>query len=411
MPLLILRAETPCVPLFLPHNAAMRKRSAIFFGICLLVGLLCGINIGHGEERIWLQAEINGKPVRLLFDTGSSVSMLTESAANRLGLKVHMPINGLEEIGAPETIIIGISEKCSLLLGTNLTQDVFTVIRFPKQPGFDGFVGWQGMKNSIIFIEPSLNRMTILKALPKDISTWIKFPISAKQEVLALEEPFKGRHKPVIMLDTGRCSGVALLASGWREWKAVHSGQPSTLTGYYTPEVGVVVKEEVWAERFSLGPLELSDVPIMEANQAEVQAAASPYYQATLGLAALHGVEIIVDGRHRVVYFRPTTTPARPYEHNRLGAVFVADGSGNKDHVASVIEGSPAYQAGIRNGDVLLEIDHVDIEKANAARGRFDEPAGTKMELTLKRGDRVFTTSVELKNILGPASSLPESTK
>ncbi|MDB6066332.1 MAG: hypothetical protein JWR26_2540 [Pedosphaera sp.] len=392
----------------------MRKRARIVLGLWLLTGLLCGIGVGRGEERIWLQSEINGKTVRLAFDTGANYSILTESAAERLGLKVHMPSDGMK-MGAPDIIAIGISEKCSLLLGTNLAQDVFAVLRFPKEVAkledFDGLVGWQRMKNSIIFMEPSLNRMTILGSLPKDAGTWIKFPISANLDILALEEPIKGRHKPVIVLDTGDSDGVSLSPNGWREWKAIHSSQQATLTRYYTPNVGVLVKEVVWADRFSIGPLELADVPLMEASPGEVQAAALPYYQATLGLAALHGMEIIIDGKHGMVYFRPTKRPAPPYKHNRLGAVFVADGSGTKDRKGSVIDGSLAYLAGVRNGDVLLQIDHIDIEKADAVRGRFDEPAGTKMELTLKRGERVFTTSVELKNIIGPAASSPESAK
>jgi hypothetical protein len=380
--------------------------------LALLFGWICVINICIAEERerIWLRSEINGKPVRLIFDTAANVSMLTESAADRLGLKVYMPRDGMK-MGDPKVVAIGTSEKCSLLLGTNLIQDVFVVLRFPKEPDCDGLVSWRRMRNSIIFIEPSLNRMSILNELPKDASTWIKFPISTRQKILTLEEPIKGRHKPVILLDTGDFCGVSLAPNGWSEWKAMHAGQPSTITQYYTPDVGLVVKEEAWAERLSLGPLELSNVPIMEANRGEVELGASPYYKATLGLAALHGMEIIIDGRNQVVYFRTTTTPAPPYKHNHLGAVFVADGSQNKDRKGSVIEGSPAYLAGIRNGDVLLEIDHVDIEKADAVRGRFEEPAGTKMDLTLKRGDLVFTTIVELKNIIGPAASLPESKK
>jgi hypothetical protein len=36
--------------------------------------------------------------------------------------------------------------------------------------------------------------------------------------------------------------------------------------------------------------------------------------------------------------------------------------------------------------------------------GRFwQEPAGTKLKLTLKRGDKEYQAVVELRNILGPS--------
>jgi hypothetical protein len=34
-----------------------------------------------------------------------------------------------------------------------------------------------------------------------------------------------------------------------------------------------------------------------------------------------------------------------------------------------------------------------------------EQPAGTKLELTLKRGDKVFTTTAVLRNILPPDAS------
>jgi hypothetical protein len=43
------------------------------------------------EERLWLDAKINGEPVRLCFDTGSDRVALLREAAQRLGLKVTDP--------------------------------------------------------------------------------------------------------------------------------------------------------------------------------------------------------------------------------------------------------------------------------------------------------------------------------
>jgi C-terminal processing protease CtpA/Prc len=75
---------------------------------------------------------------------------------------------------------------------------------------------------------------------------------------------------------------------------------------------------------------------------------------------------------------------------------------------AHVAKGSPAETAGIRNGDVLLKIDALDVTKwrtdpAVMPMSKFwQRPAGTKFSLVLKRGDKEFTVAVSLRDILGP---------
>ena len=91
-------------------------------------------------------------------------------------------------------------------------------------------------------------------------------------------------------------------------------------------------------------------------------------------------------------YLRPKKTPPLPYGHNRLGAVF-APKYPNTNNVAYVATGSPAYEAGIRNDDILLNQE---------ANGSFEQPAGTKISFTLKRGNKIFKTTAVLRNILPP---------
>jgi predicted metalloprotease with PDZ domain len=66
--------------------------------------------------------------------------------------------------------------------------------------------------------------------------------------------------------------------------------------------------------------------------------------------------------------------------------------------VAQVADGSPAYEAGVRNGDVLV---------AWLTRFKHDQdpetdPAGTRLVITLKRGSETFKTTAILRNIVAP---------
>jgi hypothetical protein len=111
---------------------------------------------------------------------------------------------------------------------------------------------------------------------------------------------------------------------------------------------------------------------------------------ATWGMAALKRLDFIVDGKQRVAYLRPQKTPPLPQQHNRLGATFVPRDAKSEDLILHVANGSPAYEAGIRNGDVLLKVGGRDVTKAEPIpenEPSIYDPAGTKLKLTVKRGD------------------------
>ena len=81
--------------------------------------------------------------------------------------------------------------------------------------------------------------------------------------------------------------------------------------------------------------------------------------------------------------------------------------------VAQVLDDSPAYEAGVRNGDLLLSIQRFDGSHwqtepdLHADREFRERPAGTKFDLTLKRGSETFKATVILRQILGPEHTKP----
>lgn len=154
----------------------------------------------------------------------------------------------------------------------------------------------------------------------------------------------------------------------------------------------MLVKQEMWASEISIGSLILKDVPVREEDTKESLAWKSDR-AATLGLFALLRLDLVVDGVNRVVYARPREEPAPAYPHNRLGAVFVPRDMESDPLLAHVAPGSPAYLAGIRDNDVLLKIDDLDVTRWRTdpqvmPLSRFwERSAGTALKLALKRGN------------------------
>ena len=168
---------------------------------------------------------------------------------------------------------------------------------------------------------------------------------------------------------------------------------------------GLMVREQALAETLSFAGLELSGVVVEQPDQWSLKRANNKLV-ATLGLAALKRLDLVVDGKHGAVYLRPKTNVPRAVNHNRLGAVFVpvnATGGELHAHVAPL---SPAAEAGVCNGDVLLTVDGNDVannrDHPETESGLYFAPAGTKHTLTVRRQQSTISMTVELRDILSP---------
>lgn len=349
------------------------------------------------EDRIWVDAKINGKPVRLIVDTGAFDSILLPEAAKALGVKVFPPLDASTK---GFSVRLGETEPFDLTILNFTGRTVFGTYDFAAagvRIGGDGVYGWKHMRTNIWGIDAAAFTVKLLDRVPEEAAGWTKLPIAA-DDTLSLEMPGEFW---TIAVDTGSPAGISLSSKQWRQWKASHTNAPVTLDYSHTPSGGLTVREEAWAKEISIGSLQLADVPIRQPNLREVAEA-----EVVFGLAALARVDCIVDGQQGWAYLRPRSTLPAPYQHSRIGAVFAPRHSRSEEMVAHVVEGGPAHEAGIRNGDILLKIGDSGVKRGrveNRALYEFwESPAGTKLELTVKRGDQRLKMQVVLRDILTP---------
>jgi hypothetical protein len=271
---------------------------------------------------------------------------------------------------------------------------------------FDGIIGWWTISPNVLRIDAVAREVTFLSKVPKQTAQWSQFPLFAitNSGSLDLQIQHSDRTNGVLCIDTGFDHGLALPAQEFRRWKEAHPQSPMTLETVFTPADGFFVTEEAWADQISVGPIILTGVPIIAAGPAGATRWGAQY-EGTLGLAALKRLDLIVDGNNGLAYLRAKTTRPLAYPHNRLGAVFVPQTQTNQA-AAWVVDGSPAYEAGVRNGDVLLQVDEVTVRGwTDDWLSRFYMPAGTKLKLTLQRDGKIFTTTATLREILQPSSN------
>ena len=352
------------------------------------------------EERLFVDAKVNGAPVRMAFDSGSESLFLFRSSAERLGLKMSMVKTFFRRHDYFGT------EKCRVEFWNISIKERVRVWTLPEflHPEEDGMIGWDAVRHKTFEIDALNHTIRFLTQVPNDASLWTRFRIESDYPILVLQAPTRSG---LIIVDTGSESGIGIPPDSWRQWKQKHPDQPVTLDSAYTPGAGIFVREQAWANDFALGPLTLTDVLVEQADPWSMNLAAKELV-ATLGLAALKRLHFVIDGKHRIAYLRPKSAPAPEYIHNRLAAVFVPRDTKSDDLIAHVVEGGPAFDAGIRNGDVLLKIGQTATanwrtDTSYVARATCSKPSGTQISLTLCRSNETFTTTATLRDIIAPA--------
>lgn len=360
----------------------------------------------ESEHRIWMDVTIHDQPVHLAFDTGAEGSVLFRSTADRLKLKLlDSPLKATSGLATNQ-----VTELCQFKLGTLLAPIQFLVVNLPARAKTqaDGVMSWNPFRNNVIVFDVT-EAVTIDDEIPPGALNWPKFKQVASSDKLAFDADGQDARQGIIYVDTGDPEGVALSHSLWQKWITAHGRQPRTLSSGYSLTSGMLIEPEVWADYISIGGLTLANVPVRECDPK--LEADFPNLAAILGLYALTRLDFVLDGENGTVYARTRGDAPRPYEHNRLGAVFDPKDDAHDELFAHVAACSPADLAGIRDGDVLLKVDDLDVTRwrSDPEFGRHDfwrAPPGTSYKLTLRREDREYETAVTLKEILGCATPI-----
>ncbi|MGI6633426.1 MAG: S41 family peptidase [Bacillota bacterium] len=79
--------------------------------------------------------------------------------------------------------------------------------------------------------------------------------------------------------------------------------------------------------------------------------------------------------------------------------------SGDYVEIAKPMKGSPAEEAGLQAGDVILKVDGKAISTSDEAASLIRGPAGTDVTITLGRGTESFDVTITRREISVPATS------
>jgi hypothetical protein len=371
-------------------------------GVVVRLFLWLGVGIcwsapAAAEERLLTEGRIKGQPVMFMLDTGASLPLLlTPPAAARLAITADVPPPAGVE-GAH--ILAGFSKPVPIGLPPAFEPETVALGILAPDPqslewDVDAVIGWPAFMGNMLLYKPG-QRTVFGTRLEVDKGGWPSFPI-LDANVLIFDA---GGERPLpVMIDTGWSGGIMLPPTLWQAWRKQNPSLRHTLITHYSPAFGLVVLEQYLAERIAIGGAVFTNVLVSEAPPSEARGNRAS--EAVLGLAAFANHALLVDTIGKKVHIRPSGGQGRRPPYNRLGATFLPG-----TMAARVAPGGPAAGVDIDDGDILLKIDGISPGEY-AARLRehnvWEQPAGTSVQLTLRRGDAEIERRAVLQDYLAP---------
>ena len=310
------------------------------------------------NNHIYLDGAVDGKPVRLMFDTGS-INVLTPTAAKRLGLvsKGKLATGG----SGDQLTDLGFARAKQVRIGAaTLASPVFAVIGLgdlPKVEGvpLDGLVGYEMFRRFGVTIDYAKKRITLSdprKFIPPSGVAALTFHLDGYHHAV-ISATLDGM--PVqLFVDTGSRGSLAMSGSFVRAHDLItkYGASPEAVTGW-----GVNGGSRGRPARF--GTLRLGDLDIDgiagDLFVGDKGGFANPDWSGNLGGGVLQRFTLAFDYANKKIYFAPNADIGKPYAFDRSGLWLLVDGDALK--VVDVAKDSAAEHAGLHMGDRISSID------------------------------------------------------
>ena len=343
------------------------------------------------NNHVYVDAKIDGAPVRLMFDTGST-GFLDTGAVSRLGLTAAgaLPAQGAGakiERGGLVTVahldLGGITFR-DQVLGT-LDESGFAAVE--GRP-VDGVLGYEIAKRLVVDLDYGARRLTLsepasFRPATGAVAVPVKFFLQLP-EIRAKVDGIEGE----FVVDTGSRASLLLLKP-FVERNGLQRRYGAHREGLLGWSIGGPVRGLL----ARAGTLEIGGVTVN--RPVALIPERGPPVDGNIGGGILRHFDVAFDYAHDRIWFR--RLDAAPDVYDRSG-LWVNRGAGGIA-IVDVLPESPAARAELAVGDVILTVDGADVSSLADLRDRLKQAPGTMVRLTIARDGAVRPIALTLEEL------------
>jgi hypothetical protein len=345
------------------------------------------------NNHIYLEALVDGSPVRLMFDTGST-GFLDTNALARLGLSAQGTL--ATQGGGAKIERSGLVRLGRLDLGGVVFRD--QIVGTLDESGFasveggrvDGVLGYEIVKRLVVEIDYGAKRLTLFKRggfrpAPGAVAVPIKF-FAQIPEITARVDGIEGE----FVIDTGSRASLLLLKPfvERNDLRQRYDAHREGLIGWSIggPVRGLLAR----AGTLEIGGIRI-DKPVVLIPER------GPPVDGNIGGGILRHFDVAFDYGHNRIWFRPLSPSPDVYDRSGLWA---NQGPGGIT-IADVLPDSPASAADLAVGDVIQAVDGLGAADLDLVtlRQRLKQPPGTDVRLTILRNGTSRAVDLKLRDL------------
>ncbi len=356
------------------------------------------------NNHIYADVNVNGKgPYQFIFDTGG-VNMVTPPLAKELGLKAEGQMQG-NGAGAGH-MDVGFTKVDSLQLGdATVKTQVFAVVPLDSMSvvegvGMPGMVGFETFRRFVTRVDYSAGKLSLIRPDafdPRDAGVAIPFVFDGNTiEVQANYEGASGK----FTVDTGARSALTVNGPFAAKYNLGKSGKGiDAVTGWGIggPTRSVALR----GGALSIGPVTINGA-VVEVSTDKGGGFNSAAIAGNIGAGLLKRYVVTLDYEHSTMYLKPAPTAVADLDtFDRAGMWINESDDGYK--VVDVTRDAPAAAAGLKVSDDIVAVDGKpakSIPLYEIRRQLRDEPPGTVVTFTVKRGGGTASVPVTLRDLI-----------
>ncbi len=364
-------------------------------------------------NKPYARVQVNGRgPYWFLLDSGASFNVLDKDRATALGISAS---GRRQESGAGEgTLTSGVANGVTLALsGLSIPSREIRVLAvnaaISQAEGriVDGLLGYDLFKQFVVEIDYWKGIVNLYEPRSYAYSgDGERIPLRVLREHALVTAT-------LILSDGRRVPGDFIVDTGWRsaltlngpfsKVQRIWASLDKTIDAATGMGLGGPTKDTLGRiNSLKLGRYLMSH-PVTGLSKAQAGVSSEDGFAGIIGAEVLRRFKVVFDYSRKQMILEPNANFSEPYEFDMSGMFVMTDAERfDLIQVREVLQASPAFDAGIRPGDVIAAVDDRPAAQLGLDRVRrmFKEREGKEYLLRVRRGDRSLQFKIQLRRLI-----------